>query len=115
MIDLESIELILDNKKPVTLVAKGTSMYPVIMSGDEVTIQPLDSTEKIMDKDILFVRCQGKYLIHSYDKAENKTRGMNCTSFDPPADKFIGKVTVIRKTFRSQWGRFKFYIRTSLI
>ena len=107
MIDLESIEEILDLGKPATLLAKGTSMFPEIVYGDKISLKPCREAN---DQDIVFVLCKGKYLIHRYHKAENKTKGDNCTSFDPPIDKIIAKVTSVKKTPRSLLSRVTFRI-----
>lgn len=114
MIDLESIEEILSLTNCVTLQAKGTSMFPDIVSGDELSIVACKDTNELCDQDILFVNCSGKYLIHRFHKAENKTKGDNCTSFDPPVDKFIGKVTSVKKTPRSILKRISFQIQKLL-
>ena len=98
-------ELLLEYRRDVQVHMLGTSMYPALFAGDKVTLSPLASN-KLEDGDIVLVKTQNRYLIHRYFASEARTKGDNLEGWDPRPEHFLGRVTVVEKTYISQIKRF---------
>lgn len=82
--------------------ALGSSMLPLIRSGDLVTIVPFNLDELSIG-DIVFFEKEGNFYLHRFLKRNNKneiiTKGDNLPNFDAPvnSENILGKLTSIKR------------------
>jgi len=107
--DWSIIEEILKNKKSVTITVRGTSMYPVLFSGDQVTLVAFE--QQISQGDIILVRPKDQVLLHRLvDIKEGLyyTKGDNVSEQDPPSVEIMAFVSHHKKTLVSRLKRLKY-------
>ncbi len=105
------VEEILKNKKSVSITVRGTSMYPTLFSGDQVTLIPYD--KKIHPGDIILVRPKDQFLLHRLvEKKEGLyyTKGDNVSDQDPPSVEIIATLCHQKKTILSRLKRLKYQL-----
>lgn len=96
-------------RKPVTLTARGSSMWPVILEGTEALIEPVNP-EGLTKGTLVLIRLQGKLVVHRYwgrlwlgQCSWVIAKGDANGGFDEPVlpDQVLGQVTAL-KTYQGQ-------------
>ena len=93
---LELVEQALTEGKTVRFTARGNSMEPAIMNGDEVMITRVNGRD-VMIGDVLLVRWGNSMVLRrvvDLNRSEVVTKGDNRFVWDPPAswDQVLGRV-----------------------
>lgn len=115
-IEIELMEEILNKGNELQFKALGGSMYPLIRSGDIITVKPIKIGDVTVG-DIIFYKNKNKYFVHRLikivnDKSTFITRGDFLPQYDDPIDssQILGKVVAVKrgnktKNYNTYWMR----------